>query len=52
VQHLGAPPVELEAWPTADTSSRLVFITRGIAREDVAALFDIARRLAGDAQQA
>ena len=46
VQHLGAPPVELEAWPTADTGSRLVFITRRIPRDEVQALFAIAQRLA------
>jgi G3E family GTPase len=39
VQHLFHPPVELAAWPTADRSSRIVFITRGIARDDVANLF-------------
>lgn len=48
VQQLGAPPVELEDWPGGDTTSRLVFITRGIARADVEALFDIAQRLAGN----
>ena len=51
VQHLGAPPVELESWPGAaehggEAGSRLVFITRGIARADVEALFAIALRLA------
>jgi G3E family GTPase len=30
VQHLFHPPVMLPAWPDADQSSRLVFITRGI----------------------
>jgi len=40
VQHLFHPPVALDAWPGADRSSRLVFITRGIARETVAGLFD------------
>jgi G3E family GTPase len=30
VQHLFHPPVELPAWPDADRSSRLVFITRDI----------------------
>jgi len=39
VQHLFHPPVALDAWPGADRSSRLVFITRGITRETVAALF-------------
>ena len=39
VQHLFHPPVELAAWPSDDHGSRIVFITRGIAREDVANLF-------------
>jgi len=39
VQHLSAPPEELLAWPDADRRTRLVFITRGIARDAVAALF-------------
>jgi G3E family GTPase len=39
VQHLFHPPVELEAWPSDDHSTRIVFITRGIARDMVANLF-------------
>jgi len=39
VQHLFHPPVELEAWPSADHSTRIVFITRNIPRETVANLF-------------
>jgi G3E family GTPase len=39
VQHVAHRPVELEDWPDADRGSRLVFITRGIAREDVERLF-------------
>ena len=39
VQHLFHPPVELAAWPSADHATRIVFITRGITRETVAALF-------------
>jgi G3E family GTPase len=39
VQHLFHPPVELAAWPSEDRGSRIVFITRGIARDDVANLF-------------
>jgi G3E family GTPase len=39
VQHLAHPPVELEDWPDADRRSRLVFVTRGLAREPVAQLF-------------
>jgi len=39
VQHLFHPPVELAAWPNEDRSSRIVFITRGIPRNDVANLF-------------
>ncbi|HXD44201.1 MAG TPA: GTP-binding protein [Pseudolabrys sp.] len=39
VQHLAPPPVELEAWPDGDRTSRVVFITRGIAEREVRALF-------------
>jgi G3E family GTPase len=39
VQHVVHPPVELEDWPDADRRSRLVFVTRGLAREPVAQLF-------------
>jgi G3E family GTPase len=41
VQHLVHPPVELERWPVSDKdrASRLVFITRNIAKRDVTALF-------------
>ena len=46
VQHLSAKPVELEKWPDGDRASRLVFITRGMDRADIEALFAIALRLA------
>lgn len=46
VQHLAHPPVELDAWPPGDRSSRVVFITRGIAERDVKALFKSVRALA------
>jgi G3E family GTPase len=36
VQHLFHPPVELPAWPDADRSSRLVFITRDIDGDTMA----------------
>jgi G3E family GTPase len=39
VQHVAHPPVELEDWPDEDRRSRLVFITRGLARAQVAQLF-------------
>ena len=39
VQHLFHPPLELAAWPSADRSTRLVFITHGISRETVTNLF-------------
>jgi G3E family GTPase len=32
VQHLFHPPVTLDAWPSDDHRSRLVFITRNIPR--------------------
>jgi G3E family GTPase len=45
VQHLISPPVELAAWPDADRSSRLVFITRGIGEAQVRDLFAACRAL-------
>ena len=39
VQHLFHPPIELADWPSADRSTRLVFITRGIDRPTVENLF-------------
>jgi G3E family GTPase len=30
IQHVIHPPVRLEAWPDADTSSRIVFVVQGI----------------------
>jgi G3E family GTPase len=39
VQHLAHPPVELESWPDANLSSRLVFITRGLSEQAVRDLF-------------
>src|SRR6185437_2047197 len=39
VQHVAHRPVELEDWPGGDRRSRLVFITRGIGRTEVEALF-------------
>ena len=39
VQHVAHPPVELEDWPDEDRRSRLVFITRGLARAAVEQLF-------------
>jgi G3E family GTPase len=47
VQHLAHPPVELAAWPDADRSSRLVFITRNIAECQVRDLLASVRALAG-----
>ncbi len=39
VQHLAAPPEELTAWPDGEKRTRLVFITRGLSRATVDALF-------------
>ena len=46
VQHLAHPPVELEAWPSEDRTTRLVFITRNIEEQAVRDLFDAVRALA------
>jgi G3E family GTPase len=35
VQHTAHRPIELQAWPDDDHTSRLVFITRGIGRTEV-----------------
>jgi G3E family GTPase len=47
VQHLIHPPVELAAWPDADRSTRVVFITRHVAERQVRDLFAAIRALAG-----
>ena len=46
VQHLAHPPVELAAWPDADRTSRLVFITRNIPERQVRNLLAAVRALA------
>ena len=46
VQHLAPPPVELDAWPDANRTSRVVFITRGISEAHVRALFAVVEALA------
>jgi G3E family GTPase len=39
VQHLFHPPAPLEAWPSEDRRSRIVFITRDLDRATIEALF-------------
>jgi G3E family GTPase len=48
VQHLAHPPLELASWPDQDHASRLVFITRNIAQDQVTALLQAVRALAAD----
>jgi G3E family GTPase len=48
VQHLAHPPVELETWPDANQTSRLVFITRNIAERQVRDLFAAVQALANN----
>ncbi|MGY4476658.1 CobW family GTP-binding protein [Bradyrhizobium sp. USDA 3364] len=43
VHHVFHPPVALAGWPDADRRSRIVFITRGIARHEVMALWQATR---------
>jgi G3E family GTPase len=45
VQHLAHPPAELREWPDENRESRVVFITRGIAEQQVRALFEAVRGL-------
>jgi G3E family GTPase len=46
VHHVFHPPVALREWPDADRRSRIVFITRGIARDEVLALWQAGRAAA------
>ncbi|TWB11930.1 G3E family GTPase [Nitrospirillum amazonense] len=39
VQHLFHPPVQLDAWPSDDHRSRIVFITRDVSRQVVETLY-------------
>jgi G3E family GTPase len=39
VQHIFHPPVSLDRWPSMDTDSRLVFITRNISADTIRGLF-------------
>ena len=47
VQHIFHPPVELDRWPSADTGTRLVFITRNITAEAIRGLFAAVGAVAG-----
>ena len=46
VQHTAHRPIELQEWPDADRTSRLVFITRGIGRAEVENLLTAVAALA------
>jgi hypothetical protein len=46
VHHVFHPPVALADWPDTDHRSRIVFITRGIACEEVLVLWHAARAAA------
>jgi G3E family GTPase len=46
VHHVFHPPVALPEWPDIDRRSRIVFITRGIARQEVLALWQAGRAAA------
>jgi G3E family GTPase len=46
VHHVFHSPVALAKWPDADRRSRIVFITRGIARDEVLALWRAGRAAA------
>ncbi|MEY3379446.1 MAG: hypothetical protein RL468_44 [Pseudomonadota bacterium] len=45
VGHVFHPPIKLDRWPSADTGSRLVFITRNIPARVIRDLFDAVGRL-------
>jgi len=46
VHHVFHPPVALPEWPDADRRSRIVFITRGVARQEVLARWETSRAVA------
>ena len=46
VHHVFHPPVALSEWPDADRRSRIVFITRGITRQEALALWQAGRAAA------
>ena len=46
VQHLAHPPVELDSWPDANRSSRVVFIARHVGERQVRDLFAAVQALA------
>ena len=46
IQHLAHRPVELQAWPGDDRTSRLAFITRNVEEKMVRGLFESIRKLA------
>jgi G3E family GTPase len=39
VQHIFHPPVHLDRWPSVDTNTRMVFITRKISGDTIRNLF-------------
>ena len=45
VQHLAHPPVELQAWPDGNRTSRVVFITRNISETQCRDLIEAVRRI-------
>jgi G3E family GTPase len=45
VQHLAHRPVELQAWPDQDRTSRVVFTTRDLEEKAVRGMFDAVRAL-------
>lgn len=51
VQHIFHPPVELDHWPSADTGSRLVFITRDIPGDTIRNLFQAVGAVTASAGQ-
>jgi G3E family GTPase len=40
VQHIFHPPVHLDRWPSSDTRTRMVFITRKISGDTIRNLFE------------
>jgi G3E family GTPase len=52
VQHLVHPPLHLDAWPSTDHRTRLVFIVRGLSRAVIERSLAVFNRLGATRQHA
>lgn len=50
VQHIFHPPISLDRWPSSDTNTRMIFITRNISGNTIRNLFDAVGAVHVDSQ--